>query len=174
MLNLEQHTQLVEAARGKPFKHLLSISWLTGARPGELRSLKWEHISKDCCRATLVQHKTAKSTERPRVIYFNTEARRLLAELKAESESDYVFLNRFGKPFTKDALVRRMANLQTRTGVRAISYAFRHSFITRAILAGESIGVVAELVGTSSEMIARTYSHLDKAKDHLRDAAERL
>ncbi len=51
-----------------PFRRFLVALRLTGARPGELRVLRWEHIDWQLCVATLPTHKTQKKTKRPRVI----------------------------------------------------------------------------------------------------------
>jgi integrase len=53
-----------------------------------------------------------------------------------------------------------------RNGVQA--YAHRHAYVTRWIVAGGDIKVLAELLGTSVLMIERHYSHLFKKHDVLR------
>lgn len=172
LITLEDHRKMVHATQDANFRAMLWFAWWTGARPVELRSLLWEHLSPDCNTATLRKHKTARKVERPRVLYFNQNAQTLLRAHK--SPSGYVFMNRRGVPWTKDALVRRIGSLRRRTGVAATGYAYRHSFITRALLQGVEAATVAELTGTSVEMISRNYGHLDKAKSHLSEVANRL
>ncbi len=176
LLTEEQHETLVRETKSEQFKHLLRFAWWTGARPSELRALKWQHVSGDFARATLVEHKTAKKTKRARVIYFNQAAQAAIKELKekAPKDQEHVFLNNRGEPYSKCAVVKRMGLLQEETGIRVTAYAYRHSYVTRALLAGENIATVAELVGTSVDMISRNYGHLDKEKAHLRDAANRI
>ncbi len=41
-----------------------------------------------------------------------------------------------------------------------VLFSYRHSWITAALKAGVDIGAVAELAGTSVEMIGRHYLHL--------------
>lgn len=172
LVTLEDHRRLVAATKLPRFRALLWFAWWTGARPTELRLLRWEHMQDDCSRAVMREHKTAKKVGKARTIYFNATAQRLL---KAHRKlAGPVFLNKLGKPWTKGAIVRRMDKLRTETGIVATAYTYRHSFITRALTAGEDIAVVAELTGTSIEMISRNYGHLDKAKSHLAEAARRM
>jgi ABC-type polysaccharide/polyol phosphate transport system ATPase subunit len=62
--------------------------------------------------------------------------------------------------------------MRQRLGIDAITvYAYRHSFATDALLAGNSLAVVAELLGHSdTRMVGKVYGHLDQQKSHLLDA----
>lgn len=172
IISLEEHRRLVAATKLPRFRALLWFAWWTGARPTELRLLRWEHMQDDCSRAVMREHKTVRKTKKARTIYFNATAQRLLK--RHRKLAGPVFLNKLSKPWTKGAIVRRMDNLRAETGIVATAYTYRHSFITRALTAGEDIAVVAELTGTSIEMISRNYGHLDKAKSHLAEAARRM
>lgn len=172
LLTISQHRRLVHADYLPRFRAMLWFAWWTGARPTELRLLKWEHVTEDCTRAVMTKHKNRRKTNKPRTIYFNHAAQRFLR--KYRRESGHVFLNSRNKPWTKDAIVQRMADLRVRTGVVATAYTYRHSYITRALTQGKDIAVVAELTGTSVEMISRNYGHLDKQKDHLAAAASSI
>ncbi len=174
VLSLAQHHVLVNATKSKQFKVLLQFAWWTGARPSELRALQWEHIKDDFSRAVMTKHKTSKKTHRPRVIYFNREAQAALRELHELRSAGHVFLNCRNEPYSKCAIVKRMDLLRDATGIRVTAYAYRHSFATRALLAGETMSTVAELLGTSVDMISRVYGHLDQAKAHLTEAANRI
>src|SRR5262249_8427815 len=53
-------------------------------------------------------------------------------------------------------------------------YALRHTFATEALAAGASTVDLAEMMGSSQEMIERHYGHLAKGRlDHLRDLLSR-
>jgi integrase len=42
-----------------------------------------------------------------------------------------------------------------------VAYSYRHTFATRWLLAGGSVKILADLLGTSLKMIERHYGHLD-------------
>lgn len=169
VISIEDHRKLCRADPLARFRMLLWFCWWTGARPIEMRELEWSQIAADCATAILRKHKTAKKKNRPRVIYFNGFAQTILRRHKQAIGP--VFVNSRGERWTKDALCRRLKNLGQRVSVDVSAYAYRHSYITRALLNGIDPATVAELTGTSVEMISRNYGHLDKAKEHLAKAA---
>jgi len=174
ILTVEEHNSLCRATN-KKFKPLLRFAWLVGCRPGELRELKWEHLDADYSRAVYLEHKTAHSTGKPRVIYFPPRAQALLRKYRKTSESEFVFVNHRSKPWTKNAIVQRMDSLRETTGLDCVIYNYRHTWITRALLAGVDIATVAVLSGHSSvAMIAKTYGHLDQHSRHLSDAVAKI
>lgn len=171
-ISLEDHRKLTRTA-DKLVRTLLWFAWWTGSRPVELRSLRWEQIDANCSRAVMSEHKTASKTGRARVIYFPKNAQSLLK--RHRKPSGHVFLNRDGKPWTKDAVTRRVRTLRKRANLDVVAYNYRHGFVTRALVAGVPIATVAELVGhTSTEMISRVYGHLAQETQHLENAVDFL
>lgn len=168
LIDIAEHKKFCREDKFPCARMLYWFCWWTGCRPIELRELRWEHLSSDCSRATLREHKNAKKSG-PRVIYFNHNAQAILKRYRALQGP--VFKNTRGKAWTKDGLCRRVKKLADKTGIDVSAYAYRHSYITRALKAGMDAAVVAELTGTSLEMISRNYGHLDKEKEHLRRAA---
>lgn len=185
ILSIQEHNRLCQSA-GSKFKPVLRFAWMTGCRPGELRSLRWEHVSTGFERAILVEHKTARKTGKPRVIYFSPRAQRLLrqyAEIRGTVRAfkrgvgyDYVFVNHHRKPWSKNAIVCRMRALRKTTGLDLVAYNYRHTWITRAILSGIDIATVSALSGTSIEMISRVYAHVLASVHgaHLSEAASKV
>jgi integrase len=171
-LSIAEHRKLVAATPSPRIRAILWFAWYTGTRPGELRELRWEHISDDCTYATMRNHKTAKQTGKPRVIYFRSILATILR--KHRQDSGLVFLNARGGPWSKDAIVDAFSRLTKKTGIEATAYAYRHSYATRALEAGMSASDLAELLGTSIEIISRNYAHLDKSKLRLANLAERV
>lgn len=169
--SLEQHRKLVSHADG-PIRALLWFAWLTGCRPSELRHLQWEHLTKDCSQAVLTEHKNARSTGRHRVIFFQANARAILK--RHRKASGFVFLNSQGRPWSKDTLVGWMRKLRERSGLEGTAYAYRHSYATRALEQGVAVADLAEILGTSVEVISRNYSHLDKSKQRLADIVSKV
>lgn len=171
-VTLESHKALVRAARDVSFKRMLWLCWWTGCRPIELRHLRWEYLNQDCSMATLHEHKTAKKTGRPRIIYVVAEAQRVLLAMRGDKTTGHVFRNNRKRPWTKDAIVNRMRRLREATGLSLTAYAYRHGYATRALEKGLPVADVAELLGTSIEIIARNYSHLDERQERLKSMAQ--
>jgi integrase len=171
ILTLDQHRHLVSFAPPQ-VRCLLWFAWWTGCRPSELRDLQWQQVAKDCSHAILVEHKRARSTGKHRVIYFSPTA---VAILKRHRKAKgFVFVNSRGGPWSKNMLVTWMRRLREKSGIEVTAYTYRHSYVTRALEQGVSVSDVAEIAGTSVEMISRNYSHLDKGKQRLADIAAKI
>lgn len=165
LITIDEHRRIVAQARPE-LRALLWLLWWTGARPGELRALQWEQVRGEV--AVLREHKTARKGK-SRTLYFPANAQALLSRHKKASGP--VFTNARGTPWTMRALCRRIEQCAARAGVDVTAYDYRHTFITRAMLQGLHAAVVAEMTGTSVEMIARHYGHLEQARDHIVEAA---
>jgi len=68
----------------------------------------------------------------------------------------------------------RFQRLSAKVGHHVTSYCFRHTFATRALLAGiPDVEVAAMLGHTSTAMVHRHYSHLAQQARRLQEAADR-
>jgi site-specific recombinase XerD len=67
---------------------------------------------------------------------------------------------------------RKKAGLQESQPV--VPYDLRHQYITDALAKGVAIAVVAEICGTSAEMVAKVYSHISEKKGLLLEAANKV
>lgn len=74
---------------------------------------------------------------------------------------------------TVNAITCRVKRLRNSLGLASgtVAYAYRHTYITDAMWQGVDVATVAELTGTSIEMIQWHYGHLAQRTDHLREAA---
>jgi site-specific recombinase XerD len=108
------------------------------------------------------------------VIYFCPNAAKLLRTGRERATDELVFLNARGQKWTKDAVVCMLRRLRAKTGIDATAYAYRHSYATRAIEQGVGVADLAEILGTSIEVISRNYAHLDKSKQRLSDIAAKV
>ncbi len=159
---------------GDPLRNILHALYLTGARPKEARDLKWEHVRED--RWVIPEHKTAKKTGRPRVVYLNEAMRAMMTGLKG-NDSQFVFLNTEGRPWTMSALRQQVWRIKKKLSLAddVCAYLCRHGFGTRAILSGVDGATLAELMGhTSQEMISKVYVHLADQHTHLHAAVDRI
>ena len=70
---------------------------------------------------------------------------------------------------------RQTLIFQRETGCRpGEAYMMRHQYITDALARGVPISIIAEVTGTSAEMIARTYSHISEKKSLLLEAVNHI
>lgn len=80
-----------------------------------------------------------------------------------------VLRNSWGKAWTTTAAHHNFKRLRrVAGGVKVIPYSYRHTFATRWLLAGGSIKVLADLLGTSVLMLERHYGHLDADPEAMR------
>lgn len=79
--------------------------------------------------------------------------------------SDYVFLNRFGRPLSRVSVFNMIKKQAMLAGIRKeISpHTFRHSFATHLIENGADLRVVQEMLGHESILTTEIYTHLDTA-----------
>jgi integrase len=160
------------------FRRVLYFMALTGARPCEVAALEWTAIDAVNGRAILYVHKTARTRKdrAPRVIILPSLAIRLLVWLRRQRPcSRFVFLNRFGEPWTREAFdlriwrVRRKLNIPSSVKL----YGLRHAWATDLALAGVEMATLAALLGHTTISMAAHYVHVAGQTDHLRSELER-
>jgi len=85
----------------------------------------------------------------------------------AES-SDYLFLNRYGRPMTRVTAFKTVKDLAKVAGVmKDISpHTFRHSFATHLIEGGADLRAVQEMLGHESVTTTEIYTHVDSSTWH--------
>lgn len=162
----------------RPFRRFLKAMIKTGCRPGEIAKLTAENVDlgSGCWIFKVRQHKTGKATERKRVVYLNHSMLRLTRKLVAMNPEGPIFRAKYtNRPWNRNAIRCRFRRLREKYELPGVvAYSLRHSYITRALEKGESDATVAELTGTSTDMIRRHYGHLNQMSAHLKDAASRI
>jgi integrase len=181
-----ERTRVIDAAEfqkmlrgsGLPFRRLLLALRLTGARPCELRELRWREVHLDvrlgvCKEASgfiiLPEHKTVTRQKhpRPRIIPLPAPVRKLLQHLARgpHGADDHVFLNGDGRPWTRTALHSQMRRLRRRVGLgekggeAIVLYSNRHSFATSHVGRVTDIEL-ADLLGHTDIATTRKYTHI--------------
>lgn len=161
------------------FAPLLRFLWATGARPEEAYHLTAKHYDKaNKC----VVHKwtakkpdyiwkNAKKTKRDRRIYLTDDMIELVEAQIERYPRGPLFPTKFGKRWGRLSASQQMLRVRREHGVGAgvTPYGFRHTYITNFLLAGGSIKVLADLCGTSVEMIEKTYSHISEDMGRMRE-----
>lgn len=166
----------------------------TGARPKELATATWGDIRWRSHRTpaghwmavlVLARWKAARATGRLRRVFLPARlCRSLLRRFDAVSDLDGLIWSapRGGAwsssnlaTFTarqRDAAIAAGLPFKAEGPDRLVNYRWRHTAASQLVMDGVPIATVAELLGTSVKVLARTYAHL--LQGHLGDAAERL
>jgi integrase len=169
--------------RSQEFADFLWALRLTGARPGELRHAKAFNYQKgrivfrwNATRGYI--HKTAKKTQRDRIIYLTPELQAYVeAQIRLRPDG-YLFQTPRGTQWSPTSVGNKWRWLMKRP--RVIEYCeqhgidpdslkpyfFRHSFLSRWVEDGGDIYIVAQLCGTSVKMVEKRYGHPNVDKLH--------
>jgi integrase len=154
----------------------------TGARPSELVRATWGDVKLESGTITLSRWKAARKTGRPRRVYLPSRLIRSLRR-RAGQPDGLIWRTPRGLAWSGSNLATYTARLRAAAiadGIpvladgpdRLVNYRWRHTAATSLLQDGVPIATVAELLGTSPAMIARTYAHI--LSDHLSAAAETL
>ena len=140
---------------------------LTGCRRSEILALRWEDVDFEARELRLRDSKTG-----PRVVPLSPSAVELLAELPRSAGSRWVIPGR--KPGTH---MVRLGNawrlLRKRAGLHDVRlHDLRHSFASSALALGESLPMIAKLLGHRQIASTARYAHLARASVH--EAAARV
>lgn len=157
-LDRAERRKLVESAgaESEPFIRALCLLPL---RPGALAALNAGDFDKRTAELTIGQDKNGK----PRRIQVPSEAAKLLAGQAADKlPSAPLFMRGNGKRWDKNSWKLPIAAAVNAAGLPAdaTAYTLRHSTITDLVSAGLPLLTIAQISGTSAEMIERHYGHL--------------
>ncbi|MEZ5800083.1 MAG: tyrosine-type recombinase/integrase [Nitratireductor sp.] len=128
-------------------------------RPGALAALTVEDFDKRTAELSIGKDKTGK----PRRIQLPREAAMLLSgQAINKLPGAPLFMRSNGKAWDKNTWKRPIAAAATTGGLPAgtTAYTLRHSTITDLVQAGLPLLTIAQISGTSAEMIERHYGHL--------------
>jgi site-specific recombinase XerD len=152
----------------------LTLALETGMRRGELYSLEWDRV--DLKRRQLLLLKTKNGTAR--VVILTTAAVTALEELRERrsQSSPKVCLTRYGEPMLSPRawfeLVMQEA-IKNNPAVKDVTWhIFRHTYISRLVMAGVDLRTVQELAGHKDIKMTVRYAHLAPA--HKLAAVDRL
>ena len=145
----------------------------TGMRRGELYSLDWDRV--DLKRRQLLLLRTKNGTAR--VVILTTAAVAALEELKERSDlAPSVCLTRYGEPTASPCawfeLVMQEAVKENPLLHDVTWHIFRHTYISRLVMAGVDLRTVQELAGHKDIKMTVRYAHLAPA--HKLAAVDRL
>jgi integrase len=173
LISAEEHAALL-AVSPQCERDLWSVLWMTGARPGEVSQCQATHWNRDM-QAIVIPGELSK-TRRDRVIFLPPECVAIVERLVAVHPQGAIFQTVRGLRWSATAVARQFNVRRHAAGLRAglSAYSYRHAWATNALIAGEPVAVVAELLGTSVTMLARHYGHIGAFQNQLREVAMRI
>lgn len=159
-LDRSQRRKLIDKidAEAKPFVRALCLLPL---RPGAMASLTVGDFDKRTSELTIIKDKNGK----PRRIKLPLETARLFgAQAKGKLPAAPLFMRDNGKAWDRNSWKLPISSAAKAAGLPAgaTAYTLRHAGITDLVSAGLPILTVAQISGTSVEMIERHYGHLAK------------
>jgi integrase len=128
-------------------------------RPGALAELTAGDFDKRTSELMIGKDKTGK----PRRIQVPADAAKLLgAQCKNKLPTAPLFMRENGKAWNRDSWKHPIADAVKKAGLpaEATAYTLRHSTITDLVRLGLPLLTIAQISGTSAEMIERHYGHL--------------
>ena len=172
VLSIEEVERLLQAAplreqRGIRDRAILELLYATGLRVSEAANLKLTDLNAE---AGFLRC-TGKGG-RERVVPVGKQALawigRYLAQVreKAKPSSNNIFLNRFGRPLSRQTvwiLINRYAK-QAGLKKQISPHTLRHSFATHLLEAGADLRVVQELLGHATIATTQIYTHVARAR----------
>jgi integrase len=177
VLTPEERKEILVTIPDQHFRNFVFAMQETGARPGEVRKVTAAHVNLDLGIWIFKEHKTAKRTGRPRVIYLTPAMVELTRMLMEKYPEGPLFRGpRSKRGFTRNGVRCRFRVLRQKLPHLAgvISYTMRHSFATQALVNGVGIAHVAELMGhVDTSMVSQHYAHLAGNVQHMREAANK-
>jgi integrase len=168
-LTYDEESRLLAAAK-EPVRTIILVGIYTGLRIfAEVLTLRWENI--DLAAGFLTVEAAYAKGKQTDTLPINRMLVEALAQLKASAASEWVFVNREGKPFksirTAFENACRNAKLQSVT-----PHTLRHTFASRLGMQGAGDRTLQVLGRWKEPKMIRRYVHL--SEQHLREAVERL
>ncbi len=158
-------TDLSDTDTGKRDKAIIMLAIDCGIRSSDICNLKLENIDWRSSSINIIQKKTGIQHTAP----FSTETGEALADyiLNARGTSDlpYVFLKKsyFDSTMTSSLLCQRLKNLMKKAGISRASsekinmHTFRRSLGTAMVDSGESLEMVAQILGHKDKEATKGY-----------------
>ena len=145
----------------------LRLLMLTGCRRNEILTLRWEDVRLEAQELRLRDSKTG-----PRAVSLSPEAARVLAGIDKVPGNPWVIPG--ANPGQRlSSLFGPWRRVRARAGLDDVRmHDLRHSYASRALALGESLPVIAKLLGHAQIQTTARYTHL--TRDAVRDAAARV
>ena len=145
----------------------LRLLMLTGCRRNEILTLRWEDVHLEAHELRLRDSKTG-----PRTVSLSPEAADVLAAIPRVPHNPWVIPG--AKPGQRlSSIFEPWRRTRARAGLDDVRiHDLRHSYASRALALGESLPVIAKLLGHARIQTTARYTHL--TRDAVKDAATRV
>ena len=145
----------------------IRLLMLTGCRRNEILTLRWEDVRIGARELHLPDSKTG-----PRTVSLSPEAADVLAAIPRVAHNPWVVPGT--KPGARlSSLFEPWARVRARAGLDDVRiHDLRHSYASRALALGESLPVIAKLLGHAQIQTTARYTHL--TRNAVKDAAIRV
>ena len=145
----------------------LRLLMLTGCRRNEILTLRWEDVRLEAQELRLRDSKTG-----PRTVSLSPEATAVLAALPRLPDNPWAIPGT--KPGARlSSIFEPWRRVRARAGLDDVRiHDLRHSYASRALALGESLPVIAKLLGHAQIQTTARYTHL--TRDAVKDAATRV
>lgn len=160
------------------FADILRFLHGTGCRPGEAYNVEARYYHKaDKCVVYPGQPgpndyawKNARRTGKDRVIFLSDELAEMVEARIEKYPEGPIFRTNRKSMWVQEAMSVNLRWYAKKLGISPAptAYGFRHTYATDWLLAGGSIKVLADLIGTSVSMIERHYGHIMVDKERVR------
>lgn len=173
----EEFRTLIKACdlKQQRLREIMVFCYSTGAR-----TARWSDLELEQGVIILKEHKTSKTQKvpKPRVIYLTEEVLSLLAAIRRrQPDSEFIFSSRRRRPYHRNSIQQNLRCLREKIGLPddVKLYGCRHGFGPRAVLRGENMAVLAELMGhAEGSRITAHYVHLADQGQHLKETLRRI
>ncbi len=164
VLSEEEFQRLFNSATPH-LRPILLTAVSTGMRRGEVLNLRWDDID---FKTGVIFVRDSKSYE-SRAIPMSENLKEGLKQLRNGSDNEYLFCNLDGTPI--ESVNRSFHTARKRSGIAYCTFhCLRHTFATRAVMAGVDIVTVQELLGHKTIAMTKRYSH--PTPEHKKKAVE--
>jgi integrase/recombinase XerD len=147
---------------------LLEVLYATGLRVSELVGLTLKQVD---LRRGVVRVRGKGNKERvvplvaPAVEKLSLYLSQGRPQLIQGRESHYLFLNRWGRPLSRQGFWKILKHYALQAGIRELSpHTLRHSFATHLLSRGANLRVLQLLLGHADLATTQIYTHLDAAR----------
>jgi integrase/recombinase XerD len=157
----------VDTPNGMRDRALFELIYSCGLRISEACHLSMSNLYREE-RIVMVTGKGRKE----RLVPFGAQAAQWLDRYLDEARpkllgnklSNWVFLNRFGKPISRKGIWKRFTEIREKSGLDARVHTLRHSFATHLLEGGADLRSVQELLGHSDIATTQIYTHVDSGE----------
>ena len=151
----EEEFKMFYNSASEHLKPILLVAISTGMRKGEILNLRWKDIN---FAENYIRVRDSKNYE-SRDIPISDHLKRALLNLKEiDSEKDYLFCYHDKKPI--EYIYKSFGTALKRAGINKCTFhSLRHTFATRAVMAGVDIVTLKELLGHKTIQMTMRYSH---------------